>query len=498
LTAASELDGATTLADLLNPATIRLAASLGLLNDLRAANIEDLPHAPPHLSSVLSTAAAQLHGALTPAQRTVIDLRVLHSPPKTLREIGSVLGITHERVRQIHARLETKLNDTLGPTAQLLSSVLKYQLGPVVSHTAVKERIAALLPNDGTGAAALARYKLESELGYSLLNGICLDAIGSEMVDEIHAVARSLADDAGLIDESTLLASLSGDTLRELWPLLFECCSLHRLFDSLATRTSAKARTKAALLHLGTPATREEIAKLINVSPTKVGSYLSNLSDVVRADKSRWGLSDWIDDEYEGIAAEIIQRVEEDGGTTNAQRLFDEIPRKFRVSRASVHAYLQTPRFFVRDGYVSLADPSSLTLRRLDDVIDGRDANGAPYWTFLVDERHFRGHSVSGVPPELVRYAGCAPDGTLRVSIAEPEGCPDLSLRWPLTAVGGATMGYLAAPLLRLGVRSGERVRVTILKGCAVTLTVETATLSPYSGQADLVVTRMKTRRRVL
>ena len=50
----------------------------------------------------------------------------------------------------------------------------------------------------------------------------------------------------------------------------------------------------------------------------------------MRADKNRWGLAEWIDDEYEGIAAEIVQRIEEDGGATRLERLIDELPKDVR------------------------------------------------------------------------------------------------------------------------------------------------------------------------
>ena len=87
----------------------------------------------------------------------------------------------------------------------------------------------------------------------------------------------------------------------------------------------------------------------------QIGSYLSSFPNVVRADKARWGLAEWIDDEYEGIEAEIIQRIDEGGGVTSTKRLLDELPRKFGVTTGSVNAYLQSPKFTVERGHVTLA-----------------------------------------------------------------------------------------------------------------------------------------------
>ena len=106
-------------------------------------------------------------------------------------------------------------------------------------------------------------------------------------------------------------------------------------------------------------------------------------------------------------------------------------------------------------------------------MIDGRDERGAPYWTFIAQQRYFEGYSVSGVPPEFAKHAGCAPDAATGLSIANLSGCRDLSLHWRLASPTGASIGYLAAPLQRLGVRVGETVRVTILRPGVVELSAE-------------------------
>ena len=186
------------------------------------------------------------------------------------------------------------------------------------------------------------------------MNGICLDPTAHRVCVQIDAVARQLADDAGLVKREKLLASLPGDEWRARWSLLFACSGLLDIFGLLALRNTAKTRVKAAVIAAGTPLTREEIAHRCGLSAEHAGSVLSSLPSLIRADKSRWGLAEWIDDEYEGIAAEIIQRIEDDGGVTSCDRLFDELPRKFGVSAASVHAYMQTPKFVVVNGHISL------------------------------------------------------------------------------------------------------------------------------------------------
>ena len=231
----------------------------------------------------------------------------------------------------------------------------------------------------------------------------------------------------------------------------------------------------------------------------RVGAHLSNVPSVVRADKDRWGLKEWIDDEYDGIVGEIIQRIKEDGGATATERLMRELPSKFNVSASSVRAYMYSPRFVIRDGLISVASVSSLRLRHLDDVIDGREPAGAPYWTFAVEDRFFGGYSVTGVPPEFAKALGCEPEGITSVRIANLPDCRALSLSWRLASTTGVTMGYVATPLERLDLRSGQRARVTIRGHLLVELTRESDQAPPRSGSdADAILVQMKRRRRAL
>ena len=208
-------------------------------------------------------------------------------------------------------------------------------------------------------------------------------------------------------------------------------------------------------------------------------------------------LREWIDDEYDGIVGEILQRIKEDGGATTTERLMRELPSKFNVSASSVRAFMHSAKFQIRDGLISVASVSSLQLRHLDDVIDGRDAAGAPYWTFVVEDRFSEGYSVTGVPPEFAKALGCEPEGTASVRMANFPDCRDLSFSWRLASIVGATMGYVATPLARLGLRPGQRARVTIRGPLLVELTQEPDQAQQPSGtDADAILAQMKRRRR--
>jgi len=208
--------------------------------------------------------------------------------------------------------------------------------------------------------------------------------------------------------------------------------------------------------------------------------------------------------------AEIIQRIDEDGGATRLERLLEELPRLFEVTESSVATYANTQRFQISDGYVSLADPSSIRLRDIDDAIHGRTADGLPYWSFKVESRYFDGYSLAGLPPEIAKALGCEPDGRTRIPVSAPSGCDPVSVRWPLASVTGASLGYLAAPLALLGAQQGDRVQLVLEASGGVALQINrpqpphapTAPAAASDGQtpdrAEDLLERMKNRRKEL
>ena len=500
LVAASEFHGATTLGDILAPSVAQLAASLGLLPKLNAARLDTIVDSRSRYSVILLNGLRDLCELITPTQRTVIDLRFVSYPPKSLAEVGIALDLSRERIRQIQAKLTKRIRLSVGAELDALSSVLRAQFGAIARELDVDSRLLELFPDDGTFGASFARQLLKSELGYTeTVNGVCLDNNALRVVQQMRSAAHDVAEDS-IIDQARLQASLPDDDWRQRWPLLLRCCSFFEFLGSLTVRDSARTRTKAALLWIGEPATREQLAELCGLTEERVGSYLSSFPTVVRADKARWGLAEWIDDEYEGIVSEIIQRIHEDGGITTTQRLFAELPHKFGVTTGSVRAFLQTPRFAMRDGHVSLADISSVQLRHLEDVIHGHDERDLPYWSFVVHERYLEGFSLNGVPPELAKHFGCAPDGAVQVCVTNPPGCRNISLQWRLSSHVGATMGYLAEPLRCLRAASGDRVRVTLASASTIELSIEDSVAPSDTDQLDpaSLLRKMKHRRKVV
>ena len=508
LAAGAELYGAQSLADALSPEFLRLASRMGIESKLASFNISGVVEGTP---GPVSLAATQLGAALettSETERMIIEHRLLRTRPLTLEEIGARVGVTRERIRQIQLELERKIRRAVGlsqhslvrtPVLGVVASVLSEQFGHMVSEGDVQRRLDQLLSSVPEPANGILRRALLEEMNFELYDGIYVDEPARQMLRDLGNWARELADDVGLVDEEQLASQLPSEEWRPFWPLLRSRSGLHRLYGTLALRDSAKARAKAALLSIGRPASRAEIGAVCGFEERRVGACLSNVPSVVRADKERWGLKEWVDDEYDGIAGEIIQRIEEDGGSTTTERLLTELPSKFNVSPASVRAYMQTPRFDIRGGSISLASSTSVRLRSLDDVIHGRDDADSPYWTFVVESRYLEGFSVVGVPPEFAKALGCAPDSALTLRMENLPHCRGLSLRWRLASTTGASIGYLAEPLRQLGLHPGGRARVTIKGLRSVALSADDGSpQEPQSAEADVTLSRILRRRRAL
>lgn len=515
LAASSAANGSGTLAEGLNSDLGVLAVELGMNDSLADIAISDLCGTQPLAEEVFAS-LSDLWESLDPLDKAILQQRLLASEPQTLERLGQAAGLTRERIRQIENMVKSRLRHPSASGAAVLCWTavlgvqLHNQLGPVTDPGELKERIAAAFPlaghnDDGRAVAEMARHLLRENSGYSLADGFCLSRTAVDLTAELRTAAQDLADEVGLIAESDLMARLPDDSWQRYWDQLIDMCGLHRLSGHLALRDTSKAKAKAAVMSIGRPATKEEIGELCGLAPNRLGAQLSAIPGVIRADKKRWGLAEWIEDEYEGIPAEIIQRIEEDGGATRLERLLEELPRMFDVAEGSVEAYAKSARFRISDGYVSVADPSAITLRALEDVIHGHTAEGLPFWSFKVEGRFFDGYSLAGLPPEIAKALGCEPDGSLRVPVLSPEGCGTVSVRWPLTSLTGASLGYLAEPLRLLRAQQGERIYLVLESSASVSLrrpspprptAAQPEDSDDSSERARELLERMKERRR--
>ena len=497
---ASELYRFDSLGDFLNPQIMALARRMDILDEVEQIDIENLIGDSLGLaSSVLNRLIVVIENS-SEMEQTIIKDRLLGRPSATLSEIGEQFGVTRERIRQIQVRLERMIWMALGEELDIITYALNEQLGCIGEASVVEDRVNNLFLFDHKLAKQLIRESLLKNLGIKFEDGVYYTEQAEEKLFEIKNTVSQLVDDDGLVDKQECLATLSLSELwQDYWPWVCKQIGIFEFFDSLSIRKSDKAQVKAALVSIGHPTTKEVLAQKCGVSEAKAGSHLSVLSGVVRASKDLWGLKEWIPDEYDGIANEIVKRINDGGGIAKTDTILEELTTKFKVSPISVNLNMQMDKFVIEDGWISLASKLAIRLRNIEDVIDGRDTNGNPYWTFQVRPRFYKGYSLTNVPPEIAYALGCAPDSKEKVNIENFTDLRPLTLNWPLASNSGVTIGYLSEPLRHLGINAGEFARITIKGPCVVELTAENNEITDsQTSDADVILSRLMERRKVI
>lgn len=500
LAAARDFRGAETVGDALRVDLTEIARAIGTLDSLDSIAIHTLVGNEGLASSVVDRLDEILTG-MRSSWLIVLEQRFLRAEPKTLDAVGQELKLTRERVRQIQVRVTNTLREAVDAQITTIANLQREHFAPVITVDELRQSVMQIFPKRTTESlpTRLATRLLLEKLDYSCVGGNCLSQEALRVVADLQTAAGQLADDVGLLDEEGLRGCLPDQEWHRFFGQLIAHANLHRVRGRIALRNSGKAHVKAAVLEIGRSATKEEIAVLVGMTTGRVGAHLSVIPSIARADKDRWGLVEWIDDVYEGITAEIIQRINEDGGATRLERLLEELPRMFGVSETSVRVYARTPYFEIRNGYVSVATEPRISLRELDDVVDGRTEQGVPYWTFGVEDRYFDGYSIAPFPPELARELGCEPNGYVSAEVDYPPGASAVSVSWPLASSTGASVGRIGDALRRLDVKVGDRVRLLVAGQKRVELRpspVHESGMERPAAAAD-ILKRLKSRRQV-
>ncbi len=504
LSAARDVLGCRTAADAL--CSLRFAEMLtevDTLENLHRLELDDLPADVGPVAGLIG-AVRRVEAEHDPQD---VDLFIRHKVKRsvTLAQLGEERGVTRERVRQLEAKVAKALDSYGGQHAGVIASLVHAELPPIVESTSVTERINAILQpvveaaedEASEPAKFLPRYLVTTRLALAYMGSLALSDAGQQLLARLSGAVAAEVDDVGLIDLQSIVAREFPRGLSMLDELV-ELLGLTRIGEHVALRDTLRARAKLALLDIGRPATKEEIAAVGGLALGTLSSTLSNIESIARADKEKWGLTAWIDDVYEGIPAEIQQRIDQHGGAVPLSFLIQDIPERFSVTEASVRSYIASRQFEVVDGMVSVADESSVTYRPVEDVAT-RNADGELSWDFKVEARYFDGFSITGFPPELARELGCGPNDRRDVPVTAPAGCGTVSVIWRLTSVNGtAEIGRAREALAGIGVTAGAQARLVIARHGSVRFEqVESSDELHRSSVANDLLERLKSRRRI-
>ncbi len=396
-------------------------------------------------------------------EKLIIEHR-LSSKNKTLDELGQLAGLSRERIRQLEKTISQVIEESIGVEIDRIASNLTKQMGPVITTTEFDRWINSTFYDKDAYLleSRLARGLLKKRLNYKCVRDKYIDSTAVKIVEQLEEAAIKLADDVGLIDEEALRDYLPSSKWEAFFSALLDCCEFYQVSGQLAIRDTAKVKVKAALLEIGRPATKEEIASVAKLDPNRISGQLSALPSVARSDKFKWGLKEWIEDVYEGIPAEIIQRIKENGGATTLDRLLDELPRLFNVSESSIRTYIGTPQFVMQDGKVRLREQHEPYTHGNTDVqtAPGVFSLGLDCVSLLykVDKEVLRGsgRKLSAAAGSILRLAVSS-----RLRFVDQSGIT-VTVTFPETSASGPLLGSTKALAESSGAKLGDFLTIIL------------------------------------
>jgi hypothetical protein len=399
---------------------------------------------------------------LTDRELTILNQRFAFPGERrtSLREIGEQVGVTGERVRTIEKRSLNRLS-LLHRTNSGVFDQLAHQV-----HLTERLITAAKVLTAGSAQPELLPWlllKLEADWAtegdYS---------IGDQVADQFASLKDRLAEraDENLLLTEEVVEEVVGDlfTSESTRDTVLTERGLIRIYGFWALRDNHQTRIAAALRTIGRSATKAEIGELAGLTESQISAQASLTPGVVRADMTRWGFEEWIDDVYDGIVGEIEQRIDEHGGSVSLSLLIEELKR-FGAEESSIRTYAKTERFNLENGIVSRNEAAYRPrpphqrsgAARVDQTEDG--SGGGWGQRVSLDDRHFNGYSLK-VGFDLAFANGVRPDDSLLVPVLGHEPC-EASVIWRTHEVTRSVdVGRISGLLSELGHEAGDQLVV--------------------------------------
>lgn len=401
---------------------------------------------------------AQLTGELLAlaSDPDLLAVRELRRDRPTLARLGRERGVTAEGVRMRVVRDASLIRDRLAndrfSIVRWEAGLLKADLGLValVEGGVVEGWVRRLGASQFEFLRWIAGYVYSGELLLAErgtradLQRIIEDAVGSQWVLKIEDLADTLA---GVTDPEALLAFMMGTgawrDIGEGWLVRWD------------GRLEAKAERVLRLV--GRPMTPAELVEAIGQgSESSIKNHRN--PEMVRIDKHfRIGLREWGHEKYDGIAKQIIKRIERGGGVASRASIIEEFTGSFGVSESSVRTYLALPIFDICGDSVRFACPPVFVARPPATIAGAIRTPAGWGERLVVTGENLRGYSFKG-NRHIAWANGIRPNDSLLVPL---NGSPSqqVSVIWRTTnPAGNVEVGRARKWLLERGVEPGSKL----------------------------------------
>lgn len=343
-----------------------------LLADVLDAPIGHLRHDP----ALIKTQCTTLLESLTEKQRRVFESRILCDCPPTLDDLGIVLEITKERVRQIELEsctsLRVLLEDQRYTTLRWWLQEVRRELGSgVPSDSDVLSRVIATVRLALHGIDRACEIALwlagpySERHGWVLLDGHDIPSIPMD---------RTLFGDGVTITEDQVRQWLNAKGFDPALAGRVLAQSDVKHIDGHWLRWYGTAADKAAaLMQLrGVLQDVDALAAAFDggVTHRTLKNYFRTDDRFIRTGKQQFGLKEWGATEYSSITEALADRIESAGGTIRLSDATNDIVVQHGVSESSVTAYATAPMFVVDNEYIRMrqSDEPYVITHRPSDV----------------------------------------------------------------------------------------------------------------------------------
>lgn len=397
---------------------------------------------------------------LTEEDRAIVRERLVAMGGRaTLDELAKRRNLTRERIRQIETRIAKRMHALPSTHAALERAVRRIRDGIGLAM------LAAHVP-EANGLTELRLASLDGDQGriltwlagpYDQVGEWLVRRPAQQAVEATRTALRRLTEAGpaavGDVETELLAMGLVSSELTE-WIVSVGGFRIHE--DRVVRWGGSMADKAEVVLRLdGSPLDRDELASRLG-SGTNWRSMTNQLYGDPRFKRTgvrTIGLAEWEHDEYTGVADEIAQEIERQGGEAPLDHLVAHVSTTYGASEASVRAYASGPRFERSDtGGVRLRTTSRprtgarpLEMTRGAFLVDGR-------WGLRVrvNDQHLRG-SGTVISEGIAGIFGLEPLGATELE-SEFGG---VRLAWPTLS---PHIGTIRPALEGLGADEGDIV----------------------------------------